>query len=591
MTDKKTAHKSIHKQHDQQVRKLRKRWHKRHHKKNAISVVAILFGIVILYGIFASVNDAGFGSEKVIFDVYVMSQCPYGTQVEDAFIPVLKELGDSVQLNLDYIVTDLGGGNFRSLHGEPETKGNIVQLCAKEHNPEEYLDFILCVNQDARSIPGNWESCAEQTSLDIEKVRTCYEGDEGKQLLSESAARAAAAGAQGSPTMFVNGQPYQSARDPLSFKRALCANLEGHSACEGIPACGSDAECTAQPEKIGKCENPNTEEAKCVYVDPVKVDVTILNDEDCKACDVTNVVSVIQQLFKGAEIKYVPLSTDEGKQFAEELGLIYAPAYVFSKDVTETEAWSLNAQLRAAFLEVGEYYRLRDEATGASYFIDEEAKAAHFAELGVELGNNRPQVDFFVMSYCPYGNQAEELLGPVFEMFSEDADFNPRYVLYSNYQGGGPAYCFDDDSKYCSMHGIQELNQNLREICVNKHMGTEKWFEFAFAMNDNCNYQNADTCWQAVADDLGLDKEVITDCFDNEGMEILAEELRLNQVYGVSGSPTLFFDGERYAGERSSNGYAAALCSAFDTAPSECEGVQIESPVQPTPQGDYAACG
>ena len=48
-----------------------------------------------------------YSGEKVKLDFYIMSQCPYGTQVEDAIKPVLDKLGDSVDFSLNYISTDL----------------------------------------------------------------------------------------------------------------------------------------------------------------------------------------------------------------------------------------------------------------------------------------------------------------------------------------------------------------------------------------------------------------------------------------------------------------------------------------------------
>jgi hypothetical protein len=234
--------------------------------------------------------------------------------------------------------------------------------------------------------------------------------------------------------------------------------------------------------------------------------------------------------------------------------------------------WVRNPNLVSSFEKIADGdYKLKDAATGASFFIDEGKREQHYEELGVTLDDNRPQIDFFVMSYCPYGNQAEEAIAPVFTKLGEHADFNPRYVIYSNYRGGGPTYCLDEEDLYCSMHGIQELNQNLREACVNEEYGMQEWFDFALAANAECTYQNVDQCWTGVAEDLDLDTEKIQDCFDERAEEIAAEELRLTQAYSVTGSPTVFIDGEKYSGSRTAAGFAAALCAAFDEAPEECE--------------------
>ncbi|MDD4122983.1 MAG: hypothetical protein PHO23_01930 [Candidatus Pacebacteria bacterium] len=76
-------------------------------------------------------------------------------------------------------------------------------------------------------------------------------------------------------------------------------------------------------------------------------------------------------------------------------------------------------------------------------------------------------VKLFTMSYCPYGNQAEEGLIPVINLLKNtNFKITPHYIIYENY--GGEEYCIED-GKYCSMHGIGELNQDIREMCIYKY--------------------------------------------------------------------------------------------------------------------------
>jgi hypothetical protein len=90
------------------------------------------------------------------------------------------------------------------------------------------------------------------------------------------------------------------------------------------------------------------------------------------------------------------------------------------------------------------------------------------------------------------------------------------------------------------------------------------------AMNSECTYQNADTCWIGVAEDLGLDTATIVECENTEGIELISVQKELGDLAGVSGSPTVFIDGVEYQGARTPEGYKTALCSAFTTAPEEC---------------------
>lgn len=510
--------------------------------------------------------------EKAKVEFYVMSQCPYGTQVENAIAPVLESMGEAIDFHLDYIVSEDTSGQFQSLHGAKEVAGDIVQLCAMSYYPEDYkyMKFILCQNKDAANVDTNWEACAKENSMDVEKLRKCLNSDEGKNLLRTSMQKAQLRNAGGSPTMYVDDAPYQSQRDALSFQRAICKVVE-HEACKSLPKCASDADCTEQQGKEGTCNNPGKPEATCTYTEPVKVDYVMLTASDCKgdACDTTNIMQVTQQLFLGAKARNVDVSSEEGKALIEKYKIEVVPAYIFDKSIEQTKSWINQPDLKTAFELVGDKYKILDEATGATHFVNEETRKDYYAAIGVVTGDNKPQIDFFVMSYCPYGNQAEEGIEPAYQLLKDKAIFKPHYVIYENYGGGGSDYCLADGT-LCSMHGIQELNQDVREACVNKYMGIAKWFEFALAMNKDCTSQNADSCWEPVANKLGFDIAKIKKCQADEAVTLMKADKELGDKLKVSGSPTIFIDGQSYSGGRTPEAYKQGLCAAFETQPTEC---------------------
>jgi len=176
---------------------------------------------------------------------------------------------------------------------------------------------------------------------------------------------------------------------------------------------------------------------------------------------------------------------------------------------------------------------------------------------------------FFVMSYCPYANQVESYLKDVYAELGDKAEWEPHYVIYSNYRNGGPDYCIEN-GLYCSMHGIQELNEDLRELCIWKYETHDKFFDFLVDVNTACNVQNVDTCWEAVASTYGIGTERIKQCQNEEGTALAKKEYDLCQQYNVLGSPTVFINGFDYKGIRSVEAYKAAICSGFVSPPPEC---------------------
>jgi len=183
-----------------------------------------------------------------------------------------------------------------------------------------------------------------------------------------------------------------------------------------------------------------------------------------------------------------------------------------------------------------------------------------------------PEAQLFVMSFCPYGNQAEEIMMNVVNLLGNKANIELHYVIYSNYADGGKDYCLDDEAKYCSMHGIQELNQGIRELCVQKYQKNKFW-NFVKEINANCNYQDVDSCWESIAKNLGVDVGMVKKCEKEEGLDFAEQELQLNKKYGVTGSPQLVINDKEYKGSRNADDYKAAICEGFNNSPSECSQV------------------
>ena len=196
----------------------------------------------------------------------------------------------------------------------------------------------------------------------------------------------------------------------------------------------------------------------------------------------------------------------------------------------------------------------------------------------------KPDVKLFVMSFCPFGNQAEEMLMPVVDLLKDKADIELHYIIYSNYASGYPDYCLDKDNKYCSMHGIGELNQDVRELCVWKYQ-KDKFWSFVKAINKDATSNNVDEKWEGIATSLGINVDKIKECQQNEAVSLLENEMAQTsktypvqdpKSYGqvettISASPTLVINGIIYTGNRSSEDFKKAICSAFKNPPKECK--------------------
>ena len=167
-------------------------------------------------------------------DLFVMSQCPYGTQAMNSMQEVLQNFNGNIDFRIHYIAGENPDGSFNSLHGPAEVDENIRELCAMKHYPDnyKYMDYVWCRNQNIQSTA--WESCATSSGMDASTIKTCAEGSEGKQLLSEDIKLAQQLNIGASPTWMANNQRIFSGLDAETIKQGFCQANPGQAGCENV---------------------------------------------------------------------------------------------------------------------------------------------------------------------------------------------------------------------------------------------------------------------------------------------------------------------------------------------------------------------
>ncbi|NUO49797.1 MAG: thioredoxin domain-containing protein [Polyangiaceae bacterium] len=442
------------------------------------------------------------GAVKV--DLFVMSQCPYGVQAEQAFAPVIEKFGKDIDFKVEYV----GGkpspdGSLSSMHGPNEVKGDIAQLCAMKLS-NKWFDFITCQNKDMKQVATNWESCATEVGIPGDKLAACMNGDEGKGLLAASFKKAEEVGARGSPTIMIAGQKHQGGRRPADLMRAICAAYTGAkpAACNDIP------------------ESP-------------KVNVTILTDKRCGAdCNPAKMEGSVRQKVANPVLKTLDVADAEGKALFDAIKPTMLPAVVFdaSLDADKEASAAFSRGLKPA----GQYKVMAGGGWNPACADDggcqlEECKATMAC---------RPEepnkLEVFVMSQCPFGVKGLDAMKEVLENFKKsDAkiDFQVHFI------GDG------DATSLKSMHGQGEVDEDIREACAIEHYGKDlKFMDYVWCRNKNIK----DTNWQScTGGDTGIDTAVIQKCFEgDEGKQLLAKSFAYSKQLGFGASPTWLANGK-----------------------------------------------
>lgn len=469
--------------------------------KGILIPIVIVIVLVALVFVFATFKLGG-SNEKVKLDFYVMSQCPFGTQVEDAIKPVLDEIGDNIDFSLNFIGTEQVSGTFQSLHGQPEVLGDIVQLCAAKYDPDKYMNFVVCMNEDAQSIPNNWKACAEERGLNVKDIQACFDGQEGKDLLSASIKLSDEAKAGSSPTMYLNDKPYAGGRDMMSFYRAICDEFK---------------------EKPAKCND---------LPKPVEVNLIILNDERCVECkQVSALVPQLKSLFPGLKVTTLDYASEEGKALYASSKLTTLPALLFDPTVEKGEGYDV---LQRYLVPLGEYQSLQigasfdpkkeicdnkidDTSNGKIDCDDEDCKQAFVCRE--EKKNN---LLVFIMSDCPFGKKAIEALKD-FTDSVKGITYEVHYIASEATDG------------FESLHGQYEVDEDIVQLCVIKH-SPDKFLSYAYCRSTK-GIKGID--WNACAAEAKVDIAAVKACFEGtEGKALLKEDIKIASSLGIGSSPT-----------------------------------------------------
>lgn len=182
-------------------------------------------------------------------ELFVMSYCPYGTQAEKGIVPAVKALGSKIKFDVKFV--------SYIMHGKKEFDENINQYCIQKLAPNQFLGYLDCFNKG-----GNSAKCMTSYKISTAKINACIKETDAQFKLTEAFDSAPKDGSfppfniqkdlndqygvQGSPTLVINGQVIDSARDSASFLKAICSGFTKEPA-----ACSAKLSSTAPVAGFG----------------------------------------------------------------------------------------------------------------------------------------------------------------------------------------------------------------------------------------------------------------------------------------------------------------------------------------------------
>lgn len=175
-------------------------------------------------------------ADKANLTAFVVSNCPFGLQMQRVFKNALAENSVlSQSLDVKYIGA-IENGKITSMHGDEEAQENLKQICIREEQKDLYWPYVSCYMQ-----AGKTEECLATVNVDKTQLDACTtDAKRGLAYAKKDFDVATKFNVSGSPTLVLNGKQIVSefdfgGRTPNSIQTIVCCgstNKDGSCSTE-----------------------------------------------------------------------------------------------------------------------------------------------------------------------------------------------------------------------------------------------------------------------------------------------------------------------------------------------------------------------
>ncbi len=163
-------------------------------------------------------------TDKPIVEVFVMSHCPFGTQIEKGLLPVVELMGDKVEFAVKFCTY--------AMHDKKELDEQLLQHCIQKEDKEKYFEYLACFLKEGKTEDcvnlEDYKDCVEKTDKEF-KITEMYNdkstwsgGRFPKFPIHDEENNKY--GIRGSPGFAINGvNQDRQGRDPQSILNTVCA--------------------------------------------------------------------------------------------------------------------------------------------------------------------------------------------------------------------------------------------------------------------------------------------------------------------------------------------------------------------------------
>ncbi|MDI6777950.1 MAG: thioredoxin domain-containing protein [Patescibacteria group bacterium] len=261
------------------------------------------------------------------------------------------------------------------------------------------------------------------------------------------------------------------------------------------------------------------------FNEPV-VNVQVLSDNKCEACDPTEPLKWMKRVIPTMLAKKVEIDSPEGKEIVEKYKVKTVPAFVFGENITKTDVY---AQAQAIFTKVDSAYVMNTEQVGIKpgKYLETPSVSKENPQIGPE--DAKVKVVLFSDFQCPYCKAFHETYRKAISEYKDKVLFAYKYLPLDFHK--------------------QAMNAAVAAECAGEQ---GKFWEMADRLySSQTDWQNTEgtTKFKSYAVALGLNAAKFNQCVDeNKPKDKIAADQEEAQNFGISGTPAFFVNDQFFGG-------------------------------------------
>ncbi len=247
------------------------------------------------------------------------------------------------------------------------------------------------------------------------------------------------------------------------------------------------------------------------------IDMVVVQSVDYEAGKQDPQINAGLANFFDAEANVQVVDVAQAKQDPQMAGVDFSflPVYLIKK--TDALREKVAQHLAAGYVQENENYIVFPHLTRTGVYADKTA--------------NPGVLEIFVMSQCPYGAMAENMIIQAKKDGKIPADKTIRLRYIVNYN--------DKTGEFQSLHGSGEWEEDVRQLLIAKYY-PEKFWKYLEIRNKD--YRSSR--WDKAMEEAGINVSKISKKFDTEGLQLLKAEAAHGEEYNINASPTFLWEGK-----------------------------------------------